>query len=313
MAIVDKAAHVQHELSKAEGMQRAVAMACGLVELQSAMSDDVVAVLMALQGNPQGFRADKTYPVEVVKACAIQAMMHGAYLVDDEWQIIAGNCYLGQRFFLRKLSEYPGVTDVEITVDLPETLTPTLLVCGGYASCRKDGKRVEVFARKSEKFGDSRIAVTAHNGDIDQAQGKVRKRLAQRLYERIAGVIITDDADSGSTVTVVEPTSAVATSTADAIPTNVVVDAPPKLERSDESQERTDQQWSQEAMRHELGGGPDGLLIQQMRRIFKASDTKQRRAALNAAKRHQETGEIDQRGFETLERYARFRRDQASA
>jgi len=193
MAILDKAEHVQAELTKAEGMSRAVAMACGLVELQEAMSDDVVSVLMSLQGNPMGFRSDKIYPPEVVKACAISALLSGAYLVDDEWQIIAGQCYLGQKYFMRKIREYPGVTDVEITIDLPEALTPTLLVCGGYARCRKGGKRVEVFARKSDKFGDSRIAVTAHKGDIDQSQGKAKKRLAQRLYERIAGVTITDE------------------------------------------------------------------------------------------------------------------------
>ena len=272
MAILDKAEHVQSELSKAEGIRRAVAMASGLVELQQAMSPDVVAVLMALQGNPMGFRTDKVYPPETVKACAISALLSGAFLVDDEWQIIAGNTYLGQKFFLRKLREYPGVTDVEITIDLPENITPSVLVCGGYAACKKDGKRVEVFARKSEKFGDSRIAVTAHKGDIDQAQGKAKKRLAQRLYERIAGVTITDDGlpDEG------EP----AGSLSDAI------------------------DWKAELYAH---GGPDCWTVKCGRRIYQASESAkpiEGIAAELAEAREQIGNAIDQRAYDTLERYA---------
>jgi len=282
MAILDKAEHVQAELTKAEGMSRAVAMACGLVELQEAMSDDVVSVLMSLQGNPMGFRSDKIYPPEVVKACAISALLSGAYLVDDEWQIIAGQCYLGQKYFLRKIREYPGVTDVEITIDLPEALTPTLLVCGGYARCRKGGKRVEVFARKSDKFGDSRIAVTAHKGDIDQAQGKAKKRLAQRLYERIAGVTITDEDPVLESIDVltVEPPAAPPS-------------APPATVN-----------WKDELYIH---GGPESYTVKCGRRIHEAAKGANPIASIAAhleEARGMIGGTIEQRAYNTLERYA---------
>lgn len=296
MAILDTAEKVQSGLSKAEGMQRAVAMACGLVELQAAMSDDVVAVLMALQGNPMGFRSDKVYPPETVKACAISALLSGAYLVDDEWQIISGQCYLGQRYFLRKLREYPGVTDLEVVVEIPEQITPTLLYVSGLARCRVNGIEVAVYAKKSEKHGDSRIAVTAYKGDLDQAQGKARKRLAQRLYERIAGVVISDvlgdqpeELESASVLT---------------LETDTVSETAVPAEEID---------WKSELYAH---GGPDSFTVKCGRRMYVESQSAKPMDGIAAQlmEARDNVGDlIDQRAYDTLERYGAWLIDQVKA
>ena len=258
-------------------------MAAGLLQLQNAMSDEVVAVLMALQGNPLGFRVDKTYPPDMVKACAIQALMHGAYLVDDEWQIISGQCYLGQKYYVRRLKEYPGVTDIQIDIELPEALNDRILLVGGYARCRKGGRLVEVFARKSEQFGDSRVAVTAHKGDIDQAQGKAKKRMAQKLFERIAGVQITDAEES--------------------VQVRLIRDEPPEAapRQITHTAEPEAVDWQAELLSH---GGKDSQVFQIGVLLRDAPTQDDRDAILRAAHDHMRDGKIDFRGYDTLVRYA---------
>lgn len=199
---------VQRDIVESEGFTKTIAIASGLVAIEEAMTDEVVAVLEQLQGNPMGFKADKAYSAPVVKQVAIRAMMHNANLHGNEFNIIAGQCYLTKEYFERKLREYPGVTDLVLDVYCPEDGVAkdkqVQLKVGGYASCKLNGKLVEVFARNSEKYGDQRFVVVAFNGDIDQAMGKGKKRLAQKLYERIAGVVITE-ADEASGVTVIPP------------------------------------------------------------------------------------------------------------
>ena len=193
---------VQSEIMESEGFVKTIAIASGLVAIEEAMTDEVVAVLERLQGNPMGFKADKVYPSIVVKQVAIRASMFGAHWHGNEFNIIAGQCYLTKEYFERKLREYEGVTDLVLDIYCPEDgvqkNNQVQLKVGGYASCRVHGNLVEVFAKHSEKYGDQRFVVSAFGGDIDQAMGKAKKRLAQKLYERIAGVVITEAEEGGS-------------------------------------------------------------------------------------------------------------------
>jgi len=195
-------------------LTRTLAVAQGIVSLSDAMTDDAVAVLMSLQGNELGFKTDKDkdggYPADVVKGVAIRAILHGAKLTGNEFNIISRGLYLAQAFFVRRLKEFPGLTDLVIDVDAPEESglkgKNQWYKIGGYASCKINGKLVEVFCRNHPKYGDSRIVVKAYDNDtaVDGAMGKAKKRIAQKLYERISGVTLSDD-DSESSVTVIEP------------------------------------------------------------------------------------------------------------
>ena len=269
---------VQRELVNAEGVKRTIAMATGLVAIRDSMGDDVLATLSALQNSPMGFRTDssKGYPAEVLRDCCTHALLHGAYLVDDEFQIIAGQCYLGQKFYMRKLREYPGVSDVQVDVEIPTVGSQLegqkgnwVMLVGGYASCNVDGKKVEVYARKDPKFGDSRIAVTAFNRGIDMAQGKAKKRLYQKLYERVAGVEITEGEGE---VILVEP----------------------EPERSDEEMLRDNvRSYGDQAV--EIG-----------RMIVSAPTPEERANVLTAAFEHKKAGDLKAPAYEALRRLAEF-------
>ena len=211
---------IRQDMSSEDELTKMLAVANGLVQLSDAMSDDAVALVMSLQGHELGFKTDKDssggYPAEVVKGITIRALMHGAKLINNEFNIIARGLYLTQGFFLRKLREFPGLTDLMIDVDAPDAGTLNgknrVFLIGGYASCKVNGKLVEVFCRKTERFGDQRVTVKAYDNDTatDGAMGKAKKRIAQKLYERIAGVNLSDDDDTptdleGPTVTVKQP------------------------------------------------------------------------------------------------------------
>ncbi len=288
-AIQATALQVQQELMTAEGFERTLTLATGLVALQEAMTDETVAVLKALEGNEVGFKTDKDgkgggYDAQTIKECAVRALLHGAHLHGNEFNIIAGGCYLTQQYYLRRLREYPDVSDVQIDVDIPvrgdNSDRNVVMLVGGYASCKVDGKKVEIYARESNKFGDQRIAVSAFQGDIDQAQGKAKKRLAQRLYERIAGVAISEESESGGSVLVVEAEA-------------------PAIEHEKPATNAVD--WSKELMSH---GGKESVVFEIGCMLRDAPSDADRADVMAAAKNHLKDGGLDQRGFDTLKRYA---------
>jgi hypothetical protein len=276
---------IRQDMGSEDELTRMLAVANGLVQLQDAMSDDAVALVMSLQGHELGFKTDKDssggYPAEVVKAITVRALMHGAKLINNEFNIIARGLYLTQGFFLRKLREFPGLTDLVIDVDAPDAGTLTgknrVFLIGGYASCKVNGKLVEVFCRKTERFGDQRVTVKAYDNDTatDGAMGKAKKRIAQKLYERIAGVQLSDDDDTptDSSVTVVEPAK------------KTIEQSPPKS-----------RDWKTELSEH--GVIDQGSLIRD------APTAEDITSVLNAAKSQAESAEITHDAYRVLVDYA---------
>lgn len=288
LAIRDVAMEVQKEIMESEGFEKSIAIATGLVAIHDAFTDDTVAVLMSLMGTDIGFKADKTdYPVDTIKQAAIRALMHGAYLHGNEFNVIAGQCYLTQAYFLRKLREYPGLTDLIIDVEAPsdgvEKGRQVELRVGGYGACKVDGKPVEVYCRNHPKYGDQRLTVVAFGGDIDQAMGKAKKRIAQKLYERIAGVTLSDEPSEAASVRVVEPTQISQQDSA-----------------GEETQEHPDDHpqvdWAAEFKRYGV--------IEQAALLRDAPTADDRKSVLAAAKDQLASKKIDQRGYEWLQRYA---------
>lgn len=191
-----------------EGLMKSAVMGNALVRLSEAMENpDVTNLRIYLQDTDVGFltdrkprkQGDKPYPIEVVRGVAVRAILHGAQLHGNEFNIIASSCYLTVNFYRRTIAEHPGVTDLDIQTFVPEDAPKKVgnnlfYRFGGYARCRVDGKLIEVRARKTDS-GDSRMIVKAYDNDTayDGAEGKALKRLAKRLYLRIKGVELSDD------------------------------------------------------------------------------------------------------------------------
>jgi len=301
-AFCEAAERVQTELQNATGWAQQIAIAAGLQLMLDATTPEMVATLMSLAGSELGFKTDKPidgttgtlYPAAVVKACAIRATLHGAAITQNEFNIIAGGCYLTKSFYLRKLREFPGVGHIQIDSAKPEPLQKDekqnwTMAVGGYASCLFEGVLIEVFAVENDKAGDTREIVEAWKADAGQAKGKAEKRLAKRLYERVTGIVYNeDDSDSTATVTVVDPQS---------IEQSQTDQKQPAIEQS-----QTDQK--QLLWQNVTSYGEDVAHIGKL--IGQAPRPEDRRALLKTAQEQADAGTMKRPAFDSLKRLAEF-------
>lgn len=196
-------ATVQQAQASGDLMMRDLAIAYGLEAMRAAFTAEVVAVIANLGGTALGFRHDletrgQKYSPEIVRDCAIEALMRGVSLTGNQFNIIAARCYITREGYQSLLASYPGLTDLEIEVGLPEDGKPwgkqEMVFVTAAARCNVAGRAVSVECRKSEGF-DGRLAVKTFSGEVDNAKGKAQRRLLKLLYERITGSVIAEPDD----------------------------------------------------------------------------------------------------------------------
>ena len=117
VAALDKAAAngiiAQREASQ---FKRTLLVSTAMGELQNLLTPKIMAPIMNLQNKSLGFRTDNPngYPVDVVRDCLIEATLKGVYPVGNEFNIIAGRCYITKEGYFHKLHDIPNFSWVEI-------------------------------------------------------------------------------------------------------------------------------------------------------------------------------------------------------
>src|SRR5688572_7293964 len=105
-----------------EGFEKAFLIANAASKLKESLSEDYMKPIMALQGNKLGFKTDKDdrggYDVKTVRNCLIEAVLSGVQPFGNQFNIIAGNCYITKEGFGFMLSNIKGL-DYEIVQGLP--------------------------------------------------------------------------------------------------------------------------------------------------------------------------------------------------
>lgn len=195
---------------------RTMKMARAMDLLRKLFTDDLMKEIMKLQGSRLGFRTDKDsgqgYPVNVVRECCVEATMRGAHLVDNEFNIIAGNCYLTKEYFQRVQAEFPGL-ELAIQPQVPEIRGDTARV--GYVATwklrgREDELRCVVTKDADGLEHDYRIPIRVNNGmGVDAILGKAERKMRARIMQRITGSASgypDGDADDAIEATVKPPT-----------------------------------------------------------------------------------------------------------
>ncbi len=180
-----------------------------VVELRSALTPQVMAPIMALQGKAIGFRTDKDlkkrdsgrgyepgpgYDEETVKDVVIEAMTHGARLVMNEVNIIAGRCYLTKEFFARKLTEELGEGNWEFEHGIPRAQAGGALIKTTIRWRRRVQDDWNSFDAEFPIKGDS-------YSSADQYLGKADRKAGARLYSRVFG-LQAPDGDAGDEIEV---------------------------------------------------------------------------------------------------------------
>jgi hypothetical protein len=191
------------EPSKIAGMPRmrkALTIAAAMQSLRELLKGQLMKNVMALAGTELGFKTDRDAPFDKngkpmvkynesqVRDAAIAALMKGAQLCGNEFNIIATRSYLTKEFFERACAEYPGLTDLKLTEGVPVTAPGGALVpyiakwnFHGVPDCVEC---IKVAA------SDTRIPVKGTGADA--ILGKAKRKILARVYARVTGSLVSD-------------------------------------------------------------------------------------------------------------------------
>ena len=169
------------------GFEKAYMLADAVSRLESLLTDEYMRPIMKLQGHKLGFRTDKDneggYGVTVVKRCLIEAVLTGVQPAGNQFNIIAGNCYItkeGFGYLLKKVQ----MLNYDIVPELPR------IKDNSAAIVMKIGWTIGNNTRNTENL-DIPIRVNKMMG-TDAIIGKATRKARAWLYNTISGCEIAD-------------------------------------------------------------------------------------------------------------------------
>lgn len=172
--------------SALQGFEKAFLIAEAAGKLKHSLTSEYMKPIMELQNNRLGFKTDKQqgYEESVVKNCLIEAVLTGVQPFGNQFNIIAGNCYITKEGFGYLLSKVPGLT-YEIIPALPRI------------SQDKNSAAIvmkiewSLNGNKQSREIDFPIKVNQYMG-ADAVIGKATRKARAWLYSVITGMEIGD-------------------------------------------------------------------------------------------------------------------------
>ncbi|MDE2100899.1 MAG: hypothetical protein KGL39_26875 [Patescibacteria group bacterium] len=163
----------------------AVFLAEGIQALRRAV-EPILPSIMPLQNSTLGFLTDKRnegYPAGVVLECLVEAVLRGVYPVGNQFNIIAGKCYITKEGYELLVRNLPGLTDLRLEPGVPKGSTGGAVV-PYRASWKLEGKPNQLTAE---------IPVRLNAGmGADGAIGKATRKMLSRIYKLITGSEVTE-------------------------------------------------------------------------------------------------------------------------
>lgn len=182
---------------------RTYRIASGVKQLRDRIKLDgeIMDTLVALQDTKLGFLTDRApgnrsnlpqYTRHQVREAAIEALLRGAYWVDNEFNIIASGCYLTLNYFRRIVGGL--VSGLEIRFGTYEErqvkrgdATITEAVVSARATWSYKGNQMELICEKTGS-DDYRIPVRVNASmGTDAIFGKAERKLLARINRKVTG------------------------------------------------------------------------------------------------------------------------------
>ena len=169
-------------LSQVPAMKKAIVMAQAVRQLREYLTESRMRAIMDLQGTSLGFRTDRDrqngYNIEVVRECALEALIRGVMPVGNEFNIIAGRMYITREGFTRLVREYPGLSNLVTCPGIPKQMNG-----GGVVPFTAE------FMLNGEKKALARdIPVKVNEGQgVDAMIGKATRKMLAYIYATITG------------------------------------------------------------------------------------------------------------------------------
>jgi hypothetical protein len=168
------------------GFEKAYLISTAASEIEKALNDTYMKPIMALQGNRLGFKTDKDdkggYDMKIVKNCLIEAVLMGVQPFGNQFNIIAGGCYVTKEGFGYLLSKLSGLK-YEIIPSLPRINGPSAAVVMKIKWTHNNASK--------EVDMDIPVKVNAYMG-TDAVLGKATRKARKWLYETITGTEVSD-------------------------------------------------------------------------------------------------------------------------
>lgn len=184
---------------------RAAKKGAAIKRLRAMLSGELLDLLRSLMNSPMGFLTDKDpkrkskegtatapYDDDVIRDCAIEALLNGVLWDGNEFNIIAGKCYITQNGFWRKVREIPGITDIDVVPGVP-SLHNGSMVCRVRATWKlwgiessligADGQPGRVFPIKNDS-----------SSTPDNLTGKALRKAYKAIFEKATGSILSAEA-----------------------------------------------------------------------------------------------------------------------
>lgn len=170
------------------GFEKAYLIASAAGELKKLLNEEYMAPIMELQGNRLGFKTDKDtnggYSKEVVKNCLIEAVLTGVQPFGNQFNIIAGNCYITKEGFGFLLANFKG---------LSYEIVPALPRIGNDSKSAAIVMKVRWTLNGEVKERDLDIPVKMNSFmGTDAVIGKATRKARAWLYNTICGTEIAD-------------------------------------------------------------------------------------------------------------------------
>lgn len=198
-------------------VRRTLAVADGMERLEELLTGDVMKKLARLQGKEAGYLTDKKYADHELRDAMIFAMLNGAKVIGNEFNVIAGRCMLVKNFYKRALRELPGLENLRVVPGIP-SIGETGAMVPFSATWTIFGTRDSLTCEKLEEC-DRRIPIafkwSSKNSkwvreNVDQVKGKAERRFLKMIYERLIGSTFGEpDEDDNAVVEQAEPVAAI--------------------------------------------------------------------------------------------------------
>lgn len=149
--------------------------------------------IQSLKNTALGFKTDEAtrsegpYNEQQVRDVVIAALMDGARVVGNEFNIISGNYYRTKEQLERKVREFPGLREFRYSLSVPE-MSDCRAIVAGWASWKLRGTADRMDFARTEGF-DGRIPVRTYKGQgADAILGKATRKLMYRVLQRLTGI-----------------------------------------------------------------------------------------------------------------------------
>jgi hypothetical protein len=186
---LNKSIELGLKANQVQGFEKAFVLADATNQLQGLLTSDYMKPIMALQGNKLGFKTDKDseqgYKENVVKNCIIEAVLTGVQVVGNQFNIIAGSCYITKEGFGYLLKNVPGLS-YEIIPQLPRingentSAAIKMQITWTVNGENKQTREIEFPIRMNRMMG------------VDAVIGKATRKARAWLYNNISGLEVAD-------------------------------------------------------------------------------------------------------------------------